>query len=523
MLDFKYNDPNVNAFDYAAIHLLPYLVLHNLEVDPVYKYSNKFFLSLCDYFNDFVEDPEKRLLLLEAAPRSGKTEFILNVIIPFIIGNNPGKRMMIITSTRQTRKKIRKALERVLNSEFFKNTFHCWSKLKASESNITVANGFEIFLTTTLSTVPTGDGFHFIVATDYIAATMIDSKATMDSAMSNWHGYMTRKQNNPATKIIIDNQRLSYYDLSWKVTTESDRNGEVYTRITFPFQFSDDFKVKLPSSGLIMPFKKGEYLTERFNERERRIILSTTSQEVYKVQYLQDPSIDQGKIFFRSYFKYYNQQDLDQLEFLRIFITTDFAFTQKQSSDYTVFCCWAEDLDGNLFLLDMLRGKYKGIHLNTMLYNFWYKWKNGIGYTICSFITIEKAGQQNINMVQSMRNGFYIEDGENEANGNNKKVYIECGIRELPRNKIKRYTRALHALPLIQQGKVYLPSVSVKINGVNDVVNDIVEPFLLEHEKFSEEESSQNKQHDDIVDNCLDAVSIVNRNKASYETEVVSV
>ena len=74
---------------------------------------------------------------------------------------------------------------------------------------------------------PTGDGFHFIVATDYIAANMIESKATMESAMSNWHGYMTRKQNNPATKIIIDNQRLSYYDLSWKVMSESDRNGNL--------------------------------------------------------------------------------------------------------------------------------------------------------------------------------------------------------------------------------------------------------------------------------------------------------
>lgn len=522
MIESNPNDPNENALDYAAIHLLPYLVMHNLMVDPVYKYSNKFFLSLCDYFNDFVEDPDKRLLLLEAAPRSGKTEFILNVVIPFIIGNNPGKRMMIITSTRQTRKKIRKALERVLNTDLFKDTFHCWGKLRASESNIVTPNGFEIFLTTTLSTVPTGDGFHFIVATDYIAATMIDSKATMDSAMSNWHGYMTRKQNNPATKIIIDNQRLSFYDLSWKVTSESDRNGEVYTRITFPFQFNQAQTVKLPSSGLLMPFKKGEFLTERFNDRERRIILSTTSREVYQVQYQQAPSVDEGKIFFRSYFKYYNQEDLDNLEFIRIFITTDFAFTQKQRSDYTVLCCWAQDLDNNLLLLDMHRGKHKGIHLNTVLYNFWKKWENGIGDCMCDFITVEMAGQQNINMVQSMRSGFYVEDGEN--NGENEgKVYIECGIRELPRNKVKRYTRALQSLSYIQQGKVYLPSHNVQINGVHDVINDVVEPFLSEHEKFSEEESSQNKQHDDIVDNCLDAVSVVNRNKASYATEVSNV
>jgi len=515
-MTFNPNDPNITPYDYAAIHLLPFLAMHNINVDPVYKYTNKFFLPLCDYFNNFLNDSDNRLLLLEASPRSGKTDFIINVVVPFIIGNNPGKRMMIITATRQTRRAIRKALERVLNTNFFKDVFQCYGKVKANEANIFVPNGFEIFLTTTLSTVPTGDGFHFIIASDYIAASMIDSKATMESAMSNWHGYMTRKQNNPATKIIIDNQRLSYYDLSWKVINELERNGEIYTRITSPFQFTEDSRVKLPS-GLIMPFKKGEYLTERFNEREKRIILSTTSNDVYQVQYLQNPSRDKGKIFSRRYFRFYNAEDLDNLDFNRVFITTDFAFTQKEKSDYTVFCCWAEDLDNNLLLLDMQRGKYKGIHLNTMLYNFWHKWQNGIGNASCSFISVEKSGQQNISMVQSMRMGFYITEGSDEG----RKVNFNCGVRELPRN-VKKYTRAMQSLAFIQQGKVFLPSYNVQINGVNDVMEEITEPFLLEHEQFSEDDGVQRKQHDDIVDNCLDAVSIVNRARTSYATEVVT-
>lgn len=514
------NDPEITVYDYASIHLLPYLAFHNINVEPQYKYTNKFFMSLCDYFNDFLEVEDKRLLLLEAAPRSGKTEFILNVVIPYIIGNNPGKRMMIITSSKQTKRKIRKALERVLKTDFFANVFQSYGKIQVNDSNILMPNGFEIFMTTTLSTVPTGDGFHFIVATDYISASMIDSKATMESAMSNWHGYMTRKQSNPATKIIIDNQRLSFYDLSWKVTSESDRNGEIYTRITFPFQFQEDFRAKLPS-GLIMPFKKDEFLTDRFNEREKRLILSTTSNELYQIQYQQSPLMERGKIFNRAFFRFYNSEDLDDLQFNRIFITTDFAFTQKERSDYTVFCCWAEDLDNNLLLLDMQRGQYKGIELNTMLYNFWHKWKNGVGDTVCSFITVEQAGQQNITIVQSMKKGFYIQDGSNR---DGQKVYFECGVRELPRGaKSTKYTRAMQSLAFIQQGKVYLPSYNVQIPGINDIMTDIVEPFLLEHEQFSEDDGVQRKQKDDIVDNCLDAVSIVNKARVSYETPVVTV
>ena len=54
-------------------------------------------------------------------------------------------------------------------------------------------------------------------------------------------------------------------------------------------------------------------------------------------------------------------------------------------------------------------------------------------------------------------------------------------------------------------------------------MTDIVEPFLLEHEQFSEDDGVQRKQKDDIVDNCLDAVSIVNKARVSYETPVVTV
>lgn len=511
------NDPNITPYDIASLHLLPYLALHNVEVDPMYRYDNKLFMGLCDYFNDFLHDKNKRILLLETSPRTGKTDFILNVVIPFIAGNNPNKRMMIITGSRETKSVIRKKLERIFKSDYFRDVFMCYGKVEANESRIQLPNGFYIYLTTTLATTPTGTGYNFIVTSDYLSASMIDSKATMSTAMSNFEAFMTRTQPDPPTKLIIDNQRLGYYDLSWRVTKESDDNGEKYVRITMPYQFLEDTYVKLPC-GLLLPFKAGEFLTNRFNEREKQLILSKTSQETYQVQYLQNPSMEKGKIFLRSYFRFYNPEDLENTEFNRIFITTDFAFTQKTKSDYTVFCCWAEDLQGNLILLDMLRGKFKGSFLNKMLYSFWHKWQNGMGNTPCSFIMIEKIGHGNDTIINAIKNGFYIGEGEV-----GEKVHISCGLREIARSGIKKYTRAMQSLAYIQQGKVYLPSFAVQINGIDDVMSQIVEPFLMEHEQFSEEDNIQRKLHDDIVDNCLDAVSVVNRNKTDYSVEVVRV
>jgi len=118
----------------------------------------------------------------------------------------------------------------------------------------------------------------------------------------------------------------------------------------------------------------------------------------------------------------------------------------------------------------------------------------------------------------AIKNGFYIGEGEV-----GEKVHISCGLREIARSGIKKYTRAMQSLAYIQQGKVYLPSFAVQINGIDDVMSQIVEPFLMEHEQFSEEDNIQRKLHDDIVDNCLDAVSVVNRNKTDYSVEVVRV
>lgn len=502
----------MTPYDYCRSHLFSYMQKHNLEVDPMYNYTGKFPMVLCSFFSDFIRDRDKRIFLLEAPPRTGKTSFLLRVVIPFIAGNNPNKRMMIITGSQQTKNTIIKTLAGMLKTKYFTDVFGGYGRLKVNQHRIELPNQFYIFITTTLSTVPTGDGFHFIVATDYIAGSMIDSKATMRTAMSSWEQYMTRKQSDPPTKIIVDNQRLSFYDLSHKISSETEKNGEKITRITMPYQFEEDRILKLPTGHSLL-FKKGEFLIDTFNEREKKLILSTTSIQAFQTQYQQNPLINRGKIFNRSDFQYYNPEDLEG-EFNRVFITTDFAFTQKDKSDYTVLCCWAEDLKNNLYLLDMVRGKVKGVYLDNMLYKFWFKWQNGLGNTPCSFITVEKVGQGNDRIINMIKRGYYLDD-------NGEKNYILCGTRELSRGGTNKYTRAEMCLSYYQQLKIFLPSGRMTIDGVNDVVNDIVEPFLREHEEFSEENERQN--NDDIVDNCLDAVSVVNRARTSYAVEVSTV
>lgn len=501
--------------DYCATHLFPFMTMLNIEIEPQYNYANKLFLPLCLTFSNFLRNVDDRVYLLEAPPRSGKTEFIFSVVLPFIIGNNPNKRIMIITSTKATRNTLRKNLERIIKSDYYKSVFPWSAKSKFSAERFELGNGCYVLFTTSLSTVPTGSGFHFIVASDYISASWINSPSTMTTAFQNWEGFMTRKQKDPPTKVIIDNQRLGYYDLSWRIMNSAGRQGEKITRITLPYQFDDDYYFKLPNN-LIIPFKRNEYLIDRFNDREKRDTISSTSPETYTIQYQQRPSQDRGKIFNRAFFRFYRNADLETIKFEDGFITTDLAFKKTTKADFTVFMFWLRDIHGNIYLIDMFRDKLEGLSLNSGLYSFFQKWRNGdpenniLG---CSTAIIETAGGSNLHFISCLEQGFPIAEG-------GKYVYLDCSIKKVVRSSNK-FIRARQSLSWLQGGKVFLPSYDVKINGVSDINNDIVEPILKEVDEFSDDDSHRS---DDMCDNIIDAINHVNtRGYSSNEIDVSTV
>ena len=420
---------------------------------------------------------------------------------------------MVITSTKATRNNLRKNLERILKSEYYRSIFPWTEKSKYSAERFELGNGCYILFTTSLSTVPTGSGFHFIVASDYVSATWIKSPSTMTTAFQNWEGFMTRKQGDPPTKVIVDNQRLGYYDLSWRIMAGAERQGEKVTRITLPYQFEDDFFLKLPNK-IVLPFKRSEYLIERFNDREKRGIISSTSPETYRIQYQQQPVQDKGRIFNRAFFRFYRPDQLESIEFIDGFITTDLAFKRTVKADFTVFMFWLLDKYGNIYLVDMYRDKVEGVGLGHALYTFFQKWRHGdpenniLG---CGTTIIETAG--NSMFLSQLRNGLPIAEGQ-------KSVTLDCQIKEVIRSSNK-FIRARQALSWLQAGRVFLPSYDVKINGVGNINDDIVEPLLKEVDEFSDDDSHRS---DDMVDNIIDAINHVNvRSYATYDINVARI
>lgn len=501
-----FNNISVSPYLLARHDLTAWCMLVNNEIDPQYDYCDKFFSILNYEFNRFLTAPE-RLMILEAPPRTGKTDFDLNVFLCWLIGTLKKKRIMIAVSNKRLMRQVRKKIERIVRSPLYSKVFPELCITTCNESYISLNNDVEIEIMTSFSQSPIGVGYHWVFLIDFISGEMLNSKAQKATIYDNLRFILTRKQNDPATKILVDNQRLGLDDLSAYFVESYAQTNKPYIRNTFPFLFEEKY-VHPTDIGPIV-FEQGEFLVERFNYEEKQSIISDVGSFMFETQYQQKPRRPEGDLVKREMFRFYTLEDLKSRETIKGFITTDLGLKGGKKNDYTVFIFWLIDADGNLYLVDMVRKQIKGYLAEKLLYNFYLKWQDGLknGGAGCDFITIESVPGSELT-IQRLQNGFHI-DG--------KLIQLGSTIKSLPRSKNK-FSRFKATVPFIESGKFFLPSHEVKIDGTPDVGDKIVEPLILEYENMREDDSHD---HDDIVDCGNDAIQETIRKSIDLSTSFI--
>jgi len=100
--------------------------------------------------------------------------------------------------------------------------------------------------------------------------------------------------------------------------------------------------------------KAGEALhPERYDVKELRAIQASVGSDVWEALYQQNPTPDTGGYFDLSFFRYFTETP----PLLRTFAAFDLAIGKKERSDYTVGVVGGLDVEGNLYLLDLIRDR----------------------------------------------------------------------------------------------------------------------------------------------------------------------
>lgn len=213
---------------------------------------------------------------------------------------------------------------------------------------------------------------------------------------------------------------------------------------------------------------------ERFplSELQRRQRLNPRD---FESLYQQNPYIEGGNILKLDWWKYY-PEDLNPSNFQALIITADTAFSKSSTADYSVFVVLGLTHDGDIYVLDIQRGRWDFPELKQRLIQLNSKHR---GKGLRAIYIEDRASGQSL--IQEMRR--------------------ETGMAVVPYKVIKdKVSRVNSITPLIDGGRVYLPKAAPWLDE-----------FLAETVAFP------SSAHDDQVDAFTMGIDILSRQAITPE------
>lgn len=303
------------------------------------------------------------------------------------------------------------------------------------------------------------------------------SKTNRDKANRKLQSTVKSRKASPDTPIIVIMQRLA----------EEDPTGFIKARklpgewefIEIPALITDEYVAKLPAHirervECDERDSDGRYSYWPYKEPLQELLASEKADAyVFNGQYMQRPSPLGGGIIQSGKFLRYGA--LPQLQYRKIFADT--AQKTAERNDYSVFECWGLGYDNRVYLIDLVRGKWKAPELKRRAIDFWNK-HNAIG-----------AGDPGAPVLRQMK----VED-KSSGTGLIQDIQAEGGIPIEGIERVKdKLTRVMDVVSHIDAGNVGVP---MDAPWVSD--------FLTECDSFTADDTHM---HDDQIDPMVDAIN----------------
>jgi predicted phage terminase large subunit-like protein len=338
-----------------------------------------------------------------------------------------------------------------------------------------------------------GFGGAFIIS-DPVKPADAKSVPAMEHANNTFNSTDRNRLNSEDTPMIVEAQRLADNDLSGFLL--GGGSGERWTHVRIPakideadeerareryktdWDHGDPVELTLPE-GYIWPEKYGP-------ERDEQM---SVTPDIRSAQFFQNPQIHGGDFFSAGWFKRYDSVDVDtgfsphvfrdgekvRIETMSIFADT--AQKKGEQNDYTVFELWGLGEDRNIYLIDLLRGKWEAPELEVETKRFMRRYAHK---------PPRKYGWRNI----------YIED---KSSGSSLIQQLRRTV-DAPRvcdvqRGTDKVSRAYGCILPISHGRVWIPKSAAWVPA-----------FLAEVTAFSKFDSHK---HDDQLDPMFDAIGVL--------------
>lgn len=396
---------------------------------------------------------KKNNLYIGIAPRSGKSQ-IMQYFICWSYALNKACNFIMTSYSDKLVLKFSGQSKAIVESELYGKLFGLSCVKDTIAKDLWKIDGGGEFRATSMKGTITGFGAS-TPEKGYSGALIIDDALKADDYKSTiekqncidiYTNTLKSRLNKPDAPIIIIAQRLAKDDL---VGWIRDNEAQDWDFLVIPTLDENDESIwedKFPSDKLIK--------------------MRETNPFLFYSQYQQEPIVLGGTVLKEEWFRFY--PTYNGAKYQRMFMTADTALKIKEANDYTAIGFWGLTVNNELYLIDMIHGKWEAPDLERQFIAFWNKWHNGVGGIV--------------------PNSVYIED-KASGTGLIQSIKRKGGIPVIPVIPEKdKLTRVMDVATYIESGMLYLP-MSKNFETSKKFINECV--------AFT---ADDRHEHDDIVD-----------------------
>jgi predicted phage terminase large subunit-like protein len=457
---------------------------------------------MCDAIQDVI-DGKCENLIINVAPGASKTEIVVINLIARGLALNPRARFLHLSGSNELASLNSSTARDLITSDEFQRF---WPIRVADDAKAKKRWNVEVdgqiaggVYATSLGGQITGfraghmtEGFQgAIIIDDPIKPEDAFSPSKLNHANRKLITTVKSRKANPKTPIIIVMQRISESDPCAFI--EKGNLPGRWRVVKIPAVLNDAYVEALKPGyrALLPPPADREAYDGRFSywpykEPIRDLLAmergegtdatgARVSRHVFSAQYNQSPVALGGNVIHGQDFGRYRLDALPKLKYRKIYADT--AQKTKEANDFSVFEEWGLGIDGKIYLIDLLRGKWESPELRRRAIAFWStaKGRDVDKYGILRKFVVEDKSS-GTDLIQTLKMPPF-------------NIPIEAIERGLERD---RYTRVMDVLPYIEVGAVCIPEDAVYTND-----------FVSECESFTADDSHD---HDDQIDPMVDAV-----------------
>lgn len=456
-----------------------------LYTNPLYEtgWFNELLSAELDQFLVDVEAGKMPRLMIFAPPRSGKSEKASRRFPAYVLGKHPEWNVIACSYSSDLANRMSRDTQRIVDSPRYHEVF---PDTVLSGTNIrTVAGGairtaelWEVmdrsgnlhggaYRAAGVNGGITGQGMNIGIIDDPAKDYKTASSPTYQEAVIDWYDTTFFTRSDPKINgIIIILTRWHQNDLAGQLLKKADEGGEKWRVVSFPMEAEKEEVHELNGKTYLLR-KPGEIL---FPERMPQGFVDKAKQRgslVWNALYQQRPTAKGGGLIKSEWFGEY--RELPVMKWRAVY--GDTAQKTKEVNDFSVFEHWGLGVDGYMYLIDMIRGKWEADELKRRAIAFWQSCKALRNGPLRHMAIEDKAS--GTGLIQSIRKDAL------------------CPVKAIQRDKDK-YTRLMDTQGFIESGYIKLPADKPFIND-----------FLVEMEAINPEFNT----HDDQLDPMMDAIT----------------